>query len=791
MSRAIAVSSCVAQTTQDPLPTERSVCTGRESRAEARDHTFRRAIGLALFLLTLPLFAAPPYAGRKLTEVLRELPLRLIYSDEVVAPSMIVKTEPRATAPRKVLDELLREQGLRAREGPRDSLVIVRGDPPVERTARMMPVTMQEIVVTPSRFTILADEPEARKFLDREELRSLPHFSDDLYRAIGRIPGVAAPDVSARFNLRGGDQDEVLVLIDGAEIYDPFHVKDLSRAFSTIDAEAVGGVDILTGGYPAEYGGRMSGVLDISTTAPDATRNEVGFSLLNARMLTQGTFAEARGSWLVSLRHGYLGEALQMLDDTSEFDPRYYDLLGKLQWTLGSSAVASLHVLAANDDLHLREDPGTDARASYADHYAWLNVRGSVTPRLFAQSVLSYGSLSRDRSGSYDNVPRSQTGRLDDRRSMQFVALKNDGTFDVSPRNLLKFGATVKQLDARYDYEGRARVEFTSFTLGAPPRNIVRSVHVRPGGSEASAYVADRVRLSEHVAIEAGLRAASESYTPDGVNVSPRLNASWMVTPRTSVRAAWGLFHQPQALYELQVEDNVSAFEPAQRSEHRVVGVEHLFRGRVQARLELYDKQLTRLRPRYENVFDTLLLFPELRADRVRIAPERGFARGAELLVRSNPAAALSGWISYTLSEAEDEIEGMEVPRAWDQRHALTFSTNYRPGAAWNFNLAGTFHSGWPTTPVWGRLVDGRLVSRPGQPGAARLSPYHRLDVRVSRAAGPLSIFVEVLNVLDHTNVTRIDGFDFAISPNGSVTTRAREESVLGILPSFGVTWRF
>jgi TonB dependent receptor/TonB-dependent Receptor Plug Domain len=744
---------------------------------------------VTLLLVTLPLLAAPPYAGRPLAEVLRELPLRLIYSDDVVTPSMIVKTEPRATAPRPLLDELLREHGLRARKGPRDSLVIVRSEPPTRQTP-LMPVTMEEIVVTPSRFTILGDAPEARQFLDREEVRSLPHFSDDLYRAIGRIPGVAAPDVSARFNLRGGDQDEVLVLVDGAEIYDPFHVKDLARAFSSIDAEAVGGVDILTGGYPAEYGGRMSGVVDISTTAPDAVRNEAGLSLLNARVLSQGTFADANGSWLVSLRHGYLGEALQMLDETVDFNPRYYDVLGKVQWILGGTAVGSLHVLAANDRLRMREEPGTDARADYDDRYVWLNVRGSVTPRLFAQSVLSYGSLARDRSGSYDDFAGSEAGTLVDRRSMTFVALKNDATFDVSPRNLLKFGATAKRLAAQYDYEGRSHVEFTSFTFGAPPRDIVRSVHVRPDGNELAAYVADRVRVTERVAVEAGVRAASESHTPDGVNVSPRLNASWMVTPRTSVRAAWGLFHQPQALHELQVEDNVSHFEPAQRAEHRVVGIEHLFRGRVQARLELYDKQLTRLRPRYENVFDTLLLFPELRADRVRIAPDHGYARGAELLVRSDPSVPLSGWISYTLAKTVDEIDGVEVPRGWDQRHAVTFSTNWRR-AAWNFNLAGTFHSGWPTTPVSGRIVDGRLVSEPGQPGTARLSPYHRFDFRVSRSAGPLSIFVEVLNVLDHTNVTRIDGFDFAVSPDGSVTTFAREESVLGILPSFGVTWRF
>jgi hypothetical protein len=292
--------------------------------------------------------------------------------------------------------------------------------------------------------------------------------------------------------------------------------------------------------------------------------------------------------------------------------------------------------------------------------------------------------------------------------------------------------------------------------------------------------------------VQGGLRAANETHTPDGVHLSPRLNASWFVTPRTTLRAAWGLYHQPQSLHELPVEDGISEFAPAQRSEHRVLAVDHLFGGGVQARLELYDKAMTSLRPRYENAFDSLLLFPELRADRVIIAPQSSNARGAELLVRTDAAARLSGWISYTLSEVTDRIDGIDVPRSWDQRHAATFSVNYRPGSVWNFNVAGTFHSGWPTTPVNAQLVDGRVVSARGSRGTVRLPSYHRADFRVSRSSGPLSLFVEVLNILDHTNVTRIDGFDFNVDlGSGTVTPVPRKESVLGMLPSFGVTWRF
>jgi hypothetical protein len=764
----------------------------------------RLSAAIILLFAALMLHAAEyRFAGRPLAEALRELQsrgLRLIYSDDVVTSAMIVRTEPRATQPRRILDELLREHALRANDGPRGTLLIVRDERARRRKANaeaptitpppQMPVTLEEIVVTPSRFTILRQEAESRQFLSREEVRRVPHLSDDLYRAIGRIPGTTGADVSARFNLRGGEEDEVLVLVDGAEIDDPFHIRDLYRAFSTIDAEAVGSVDVLSGGYPAEYGGRMSGVVDISTLTPAETKNEVGVSLLNTRLLSQGTFAESRGAWLLSVRRGYLREVLTLVSDAADINPRYSDLLGKVQWTLGDRAVLSAHVMASRDRLTLHDGPGTAAHGGYDDRYAWLNLRRSWTDALFLQSVLSWGSLGRDRDGVFDNEFDLQHGRLQDHVRSTFIAWKNDATLDLSPRQLLKFGATAKRSRARFDVEGSSAIPFVVFALGSPPREVHRSVHVRETGSQFDAYVADRARIGERVVIEAGLRAGSESYTPGGVHLGPRLNVAWTPTPRTSVRAAWGVVHQPQEMQELQVEDGVTEYEPAQRSEHRVIGIQHAF-ARFDARLELYDKELTHLRPRYINLYDHLLLFPELRADRIRIAPESGQARGAELLIRSDDARPLSGWISYTLARVTDTIDGREIPRDWDQRHAMTFSVNYQRGAKWNFNLAGTWHSGWPTTPVLARMEGTQLVTELGPRASTRLPDYQRLDFRATRSAGRLSFFVELFNVLAHENVTRVNTFAFQKNADGSVTATPVTESVIGVLPSFGITWRF
>lgn len=507
-------------------------------------------------------------------------------------------------------------------------------------------------------------------------------------------------------------------------------------------------------------------------------------------MLSQGTFREGRGSWLLSARRGYLREVLELIDDEPNIDPRYYDTLGKVQWTLGSRGVVSAHLLLAQDKLRLRE-PGAEAHARHRDQYVWVNARGAVTPRLYAQSVLSFATLSRRREGTYAAPTGSERGALDDRRDARIASWKNDVTFDVSPRHMLRAGLTAKSFAASYDYEGSAHLAFSLYELGAPPRDIRHSVHVDPSGHELSAYVADRFRISDRVALEAGLRVAMESHTPDGVHFDPRVQIAWAPLDSTAVRVAWAVIHQPQRIDELQVEDGVSAFGVTQKSIHRVASVEHRFRGGMHARLELYDKSIRDPLPRYENLYDTLPLFPELRADRVRIAPRGGRARGTELLLRSDATRPVSAWLSYSRANVTDDFGDGEIPRAWDQRHASTFSVNYRRGDAWNFNVAGTWHSGWPTTPVVARFVNGNVVSTIGQRSSARLPSYRRVDLRATRSFRRIDFFLELFNVLNQSNVTRVDYFRFDVASDGTVASTPITESILGIIPSFGVTWRF
>jgi hypothetical protein len=142
-----------------------------------------------------------------------------------------------------------------------------------------------------------------------------------------------------------------------------------------------------------------------------------------------------------------------------------------------------------------------------------------------------------------------------------------------------------------------------------------------------------------------------------------------------------------------------------------------------------------------------------------------------------------------------DVLGGREVPRSWDQRDAVNFSVNYRRGILWNFNVAGIDHSGWPTTDAIGSISTGVFHVAIGPLNEERLPRYRRVDFRASRSIvyrrSSFTLFLELLNVLNQRNVTRVDGFNFNIDRNRNVESTRRTESIIGIIPSFGLNWRF
>jgi outer membrane receptor protein involved in Fe transport len=232
------------------------------------------------------------------------------------------------------------------------------------------------------------------------------------------------------------------------------------------------------------------------------------------------------------------------------------------------------------------------------------------------------------------------------------------------------------------------------------------------------------------------------------------------------VRLALGRFAQSLRIHELRLPDGLTSYEPAEVSKQLDLSYHHRFASGWSVRFDGYLHELSQVHPHYENLFQPVELFPEVEADRVLVAPQAARLTGIELSFTAQPGGALQWWASYTWSSAADLIDGVSVPRSWDQTHALTALVGRRWPRGWSLAVVGSAHTGWPTTPVSGRPIenpDGATSIEPvlGPRNSGRLPTYARLDVKAGRtittAKGSISIELSVTNLTDRDNACCVD----------------------------------
>jgi outer membrane receptor protein involved in Fe transport len=400
--------------------------------------------------------------------------------------------------------------------------------------------------------------------------------------------------------------------------------------------------------------------------------------------------------------------------------------------------------------------------------------------------------VASDRTGKL-NDPGNSLGSVDDQRHYDVLGAQLDASYR-SARWLHRVGLEVRSLSADYEYESQVRFEPGYPWPDSPASAVVRRESPQPSGEHVAAYVTSRVLVTDDLAAEVGLRWDEQSYGNDSDDqFGPRINLAYQLGTATRLRASWGRYQQFQGINELQVEDGVDEFFPAQKADHLILGVERDLPGDFQLRVEAYRKDYRQLKPRFESLFDPLSLVPELRWDRVRIAPDSARAHGVEWLLTRRSADPWNGWLSYTWSRVQDVVDGTEVPRSWDQTHAVNAGLTWS-SAPWQATLAATWHTGWPTTPV--TVVDAGSPAASvavGRRNSIRYTDYGSLDLRVSReftlSRGDLTVFAEVTNALNRHNPCCTDySYD---DVDGWLTLEGDERHWLPLVPSIGVLWRY
>ncbi len=663
----------------------------------------------------------------------------------------------------------------------------------VELVLQPAPLTREEVVVHPSRISLIQDEPAAPLALNREDILKLPHLGGDVFRAVSLLPGTASNDVSAQFHVRGGGTDEVLLLLDGQELYEAYHLKEFDNAFSVVAASNLATVDLTTGAFPSSYGDRMGGILDLSTITPSRPRQlRVSVSTLNAQLEGNGTFGD-RAWWLVSARGGTTNFADSVF---GEEHPVFWDLFGKADYQLNRNQSLRLNVLHSDDELDWVQKGGGDVTrldTKYDNSYLWLTHQAVLNERLFVDTAASVSHVNRDRKGLEAQEDKQFDVR--DQRDLDVGGFLQSWNLQAGLQNFLTAGFEVRRFDARYDYVGsRGFEEALASVLGeARGSSFVLQQDFRD--DYLGAFLSDRYRPAANLTLELGARFDRHTLTGDSL-WSPRASLAWGVGRASVVRLGWGHYNQSQRVYELAVEDGDSRFYPAEKSEQWVAGFEHVFgdgtSGPLTAlRAEVYRRDVRNPRPRYESLFEAFERFPEGEPARIRVEPESAMAQGVELSFQGRVGNRLGWWVNYALARSEEKIAGEEVPRSIDQRHTVNVDLNYSLGRGWDANFAWRFHTGWPTTALIAAGTDGSATPLIGPRNGERLSNSHRLDARVSRKwpvrFGSLTVFGDVQNVYGKRNVA---GFDLEVDDaTGDVVLK--KERWPGFFASVGFSLEF
>ncbi|NND45893.1 MAG: TonB-dependent receptor [Xanthomonadales bacterium] len=670
--------------------------------------------------------------------------------------------------------------------------VVISPDAPSTLHLRLepMPFELENLTVSTSRYVLFSN---SQFYVDQRAIQSLPGNGEDPLRAAHRLPGAAAGGWSAQTHFRGGEENETAIFLNGQRLLDPFHVRDYHNVFSAIDARSISGVEAWTGGFPAAYGDRMSGILLLQSRQPDRPRrHELGISVYNTSLLTTGLDEQGRFDWLISARRSNLGV---VLDRTRHGKPDYHDVFATLGYNPSPATRLTFNALHARDRIlaitEHRVDEREESRSDTRNTQGWIQLEHDWPGGLGLSAVLSRSAFSNRRDALLHD-PEQLVGEVQDDRDVDVTGLRVDFVYPGSGRHLLSWGLELRDTDARYRYQSQA--EYNGFYLAYPGVNesLARYIDAAPSGQAWSLYLSDRWQARPSLALDAGLRWDQQTWVEgDDAQFSPRLSVLWSPRADTDLRLTWGRYYQSQQIQQLQVEDGVDRFYPAQRADHLIAGIARRIGSRWAVRAEVFEKRYARLRPRFENLLDPVPLVPELEPDRVRIAPQSARARGAEFTVEFD-SETWNGWASYTLARVTDRVDGVNQPRNWDQRHALQAGASWRRGP-WELGVALKAHSGWPTTPASLEFGDdGEPILVPGPRNSAQLNTFVNLDLRVTRRwqlpRSQLTGYFELNNALDRRNECCVD---YDLEDEDEPVLERSVDHWLGIAPAVGLLWEF
>jgi CarboxypepD_reg-like domain/TonB-dependent Receptor Plug Domain len=655
--------------------------------------------------------------------------------------------------------------------------------------------------------------------LTMNQVRAIPAFMGevDILKAIQLLPGVqSAGEGNAGFYVRGGGPDQNLIMLDDAVVYNTGH---LFGFFSIFNGDAIKNVSLIKGGMPAQYGGRLSSVLDVTMKEGNINKfqTEGGIGLIASRFSVQGPIKKEKASFIVSARRTYIDALVKpFVSKSSSFYGSgyyFYDLNAKVNYRFSDKDRLYLSGYFGRDVFDFR-----NSKRSFNTNIPWGNSTATLrwnhvfNRRLFANTTAVYNDYNFKFSAAQENFEIGLSSGIRD------MTIKSDFDYYPLPNHKLKFGGLITHhkfipnvVTGRQD-----SIQFSPNNEGAKY------------AMEAAVYIQDDWEIGEKLKINYGLRWSSFNqvgpymlYTRD-VNgnkldsnfysrlqtvksyggLEPRMTIRYALGDESSLKAAVTRNYQ-----YIHLVTNAGTTLPTDlwvpstymvRPQLSWLYSAGYFRNfadnRYETSIEVYYKDM-RNQVEYKEGYTPSLADPE-----EEFVFGKGWSYGAEFFVNKT-RGRMTGWIGYTLSWTWRKFEqlnsGVRYPARYDRRHDISVVSNYDAGKKWKLGAVFVYGTGNAITlPERFYVINGVLTQEYSNLNQYRMKAYHRMDFSATYTPVPKkkrkftsSWVFSVYNVY-----SRLNPYFLYFDQEGSIATNdlqvsTKQVSLFPVLPA--VTWNF
>lgn len=645
--------------------------------------------------------------------------------------------------------------------------------------------------------------------LSPKEVENIPVLfgERDIVKTLQLLPGVKpAGEGNSGFYVRGGSADQNLILLDEAPVYNASH---LLGFFSVFNSDALKDVTLYKGGMPAEYGGRVSSVMDVRMKEGNKKgfHGTGGVGIIASRLTLEAPIVKDKGSFIVSGRRTYADLFLKLSQDTTLNSTAlyFYDFNAKANYQINDRNRIFASGYFGRDVFSFGDQFGFD----------WGNATATVRwNHLFSEKVFSNTSFIYSNYGYRFRIGDDKNG-FGLSSSIRDFNIKEDLTWLPNPKHTVKFG-----LQAIYHRFIPGELEVGSEVTITPPEVDSRYA------IESAAYIQDDYTLNQRISISYGLRYSlfsnvgpgnaydfdtegnitnTETYGDMEVfansgGFEPRLSARYLIDEKSSVKGSLNRNYQYIHLLSNSVSTSptdvyvpTSNYVKPQIADQVAVGYfRNFLENKYEFSVETYYKWLQN-QIDYRNGAD-LILNNTVESELVF---GKGRAYGLEFLLRKR-SGRLTGWFSYTLSRSlrtfEQINEGDEFPARQDRIHDLSLTLVYELTKRTTISTNFVFYTGEAVTFPSGRYdFEGISVPYYTERNGYRFPEYHRLDLGVSVKLRQTEKWKSDLNFSLYNTYARENAFtiSFQEDPDNPGTTQAVRLALFKIVPSISYDFEF